>query len=219
MRFPNADPIGFSGGSNWFAYADGNPISMSDPFGLCAMVVDCRAGDTYGSGFVNPSMTDILAVTRALGRKYPILVDIEDGIDTLMNELPLEALGPNPAMFFEGMGMIGLRGVQNINVDVNKGGNLFRVVDDFELADIRQAGQFRTAPGSFEGKQFVDNLGDAQALQKRFSDFFGGNQTIVRGQAPQSVLDNASRIPFSDIPNGTAITIPPSDLLKVIPKH
>jgi RHS repeat-associated protein len=34
MRFLNADPIGFSGGSNWFAFADGNPISNSDPFGL-----------------------------------------------------------------------------------------------------------------------------------------------------------------------------------------
>jgi RHS repeat-associated protein len=36
MRFLNADPIGFSGGMNWFAFADGNPISLSDPFGLQA---------------------------------------------------------------------------------------------------------------------------------------------------------------------------------------
>jgi RHS repeat-associated protein len=36
MRFLNADPSGFSGGPNWFAYADGNPISKSDPFGLWA---------------------------------------------------------------------------------------------------------------------------------------------------------------------------------------
>jgi RHS repeat-associated protein len=34
MRFLNADPIGFSGGQNWFAYADGDPISKSAPFGL-----------------------------------------------------------------------------------------------------------------------------------------------------------------------------------------
>jgi RHS repeat-associated protein len=46
MRFLNADPIGFGGGSNWFAYADGNPISLSDPFGLCAGRNACTGG--YG---------------------------------------------------------------------------------------------------------------------------------------------------------------------------
>jgi len=92
------------------------------------------------------------------------------------------------------------------------------VVDDVELANIKKAGAFETVPGGFEGKQFIDNLGDAKALQKRFSDFFGGNQTIVPAKAPQSVIDKASKIPFSDIPNGTAITILEDQLPKVIPK-
>jgi RHS repeat-associated protein len=33
-RFINADPSGFLGGLNFYAYADGNPISLIDPFGL-----------------------------------------------------------------------------------------------------------------------------------------------------------------------------------------
>lgn len=34
MRFINPDPSVFSGGLNWFAYADGEPFSKLDPFGL-----------------------------------------------------------------------------------------------------------------------------------------------------------------------------------------
>ena len=33
-RFINPDPAGFAGGLNWYCYADGNPVSLSDPSGL-----------------------------------------------------------------------------------------------------------------------------------------------------------------------------------------
>ncbi len=36
-RFVNADAIGFEGGLNFYAYADGNPISLIDPFGFSAI--------------------------------------------------------------------------------------------------------------------------------------------------------------------------------------
>lgn len=53
MRFLNADPIGFSGGSNWFAYADGNPISKNDPFGLVAWGLPSQYSQSaeYREGF------------------------------------------------------------------------------------------------------------------------------------------------------------------------
>lgn len=42
-RFLNPDPAGFAGGLNWYAYADGNPVSFVDPYGLWAGVDDAIA--------------------------------------------------------------------------------------------------------------------------------------------------------------------------------
>jgi RHS repeat-associated protein len=35
-RFLNADPLGFGGGLNWYAFASGNPASLGDPAGEAA---------------------------------------------------------------------------------------------------------------------------------------------------------------------------------------
>jgi RHS repeat-associated protein len=42
-RFINPDPTGFAGGLNFYAYANGNPVSYLDPFGLAAWY------DTWGT--------------------------------------------------------------------------------------------------------------------------------------------------------------------------
>jgi RHS repeat-associated protein len=65
-RFINPDPSGFSGGLNFYAYANGNPVSYVDPFGLGAISDALAAASwfnaptpeetqiqTYLAGFVN----------------------------------------------------------------------------------------------------------------------------------------------------------------------
>ncbi|MFT3868476.1 MAG: RHS repeat-associated core domain-containing protein [Nibricoccus sp.] len=47
QRFLNADPIGFAGGMNWYAFANGNPVMMTDPEGKFAWAI---AGFFIGAG-------------------------------------------------------------------------------------------------------------------------------------------------------------------------
>lgn len=54
-RFINPDPAGFSGGLNFFAYANGNPVSYLDPFGLGAQ----GANDNYHDFALNTTSADL----------------------------------------------------------------------------------------------------------------------------------------------------------------
>ena len=49
-RFLSQDPSGFAGGLNWFAFANGNPVSYLDPFGLGAV------GENVNTSWINPSL-------------------------------------------------------------------------------------------------------------------------------------------------------------------
>jgi RHS repeat-associated protein len=62
-RFLNADPIGFGGGMNWYAFANGNPFMLMDPFGLCA-----EGGNILQRG--------VQAYSEGLGLTYNMLNNI-----------------------------------------------------------------------------------------------------------------------------------------------
>lgn len=175
MRFLNADPSGFSGGSNWFAYADGNPISLSDPFGLCAEKNACTGGYGTGSGW---SMTgSMLEYTRALGQEYPMLATIEDSLRSFVSDveynMPIEALGPNPTMIFEGTGSFLMKGAQSTNRAVATENlaftplskNVAGVADD-ALVHFAPEGYSTVRPG-VGGELFSFRYGDINHLTPR----------------------------------------------------
>jgi hypothetical protein len=62
LRFVNADPIGFDGGLNWYAYCGNDPISYADPFGLERKIFDAGWLERF---VVYGSRTAVEAVKQA----------------------------------------------------------------------------------------------------------------------------------------------------------
>ncbi len=60
-RFLNADPSGFSGGLNFYAYANGNPVSLTDPAGKYAILDDLAfTGSGAVLGAVGQGVADLV---------------------------------------------------------------------------------------------------------------------------------------------------------------
>jgi RHS repeat-associated protein len=45
-RFTQEDPIGLAGGVNLYGFANGAPVSYSDPYGLCSVLTNSATGET-----------------------------------------------------------------------------------------------------------------------------------------------------------------------------
>jgi RHS repeat-associated protein len=50
-RFTQEDPIGLAGGLNLYGYADGDPINLSDPSGLCPWCIGAVIGGATGAAY------------------------------------------------------------------------------------------------------------------------------------------------------------------------
>ena len=68
-RFINPDPVGFAGGLNWYCYADGNPVSYLDPFGLSGWTPDATSAYNYwmGAAVNGASQGGIIGNAQAAG--------------------------------------------------------------------------------------------------------------------------------------------------------
>lgn len=57
-RFTIEDPIGLAGGINLYGYAEGDPVTYSDPFGLCTPFPQCiqRAYDQLVESSINTAV-------------------------------------------------------------------------------------------------------------------------------------------------------------------
>lgn len=219
-RFLNPDPSGFAGGWNAFAYADGNPVSFVDPFGLSAAAGNedgfwsdyVEGVKDYWSGFgsaVAGVATPILhPIDTANGlinaAEHPIAAAQAIG-GAISNNLQAIANGDNRAAG-EFMGTIWtavatagageyLKGAQAAQV-VEKADevvNLYRAVSPEEFADVFKTGKFRPAPdgASLVGKQFGHDLDEIIKLADHFPDA----AAVIKAKIPKSVFDQLDHTP------------------------
>jgi RHS repeat-associated protein len=119
-RFINADPLGFGAGSNFYAFADGDPFSLVDPFGLATKME--AGGRSFLNAMFEPYVSAATTMNNAIQNVFwgglsaagSIAGEINNGL--VRAGAPLEGLGPlgfadDLALGLKALGTLG-RGVQ-----------------------------------------------------------------------------------------------------------
>jgi RHS repeat-associated protein len=87
-RFINPDPSGFKGGLNFYAFANGNPVSYLDPFGLGAV------GENQSTSWLSTGWNAVTSTASA-------------GVQDVYNVLYTGQLNPGPGVYDEAVNAAG----------------------------------------------------------------------------------------------------------------
>jgi|GEM_PF-1651165 len=210
-RFLSADPVPASPASfNRYWYANNNPYKYIDPDGRCVDGPSCEGMAQYFGGHPDEARPLVpFAAAGAAVAAAPILMNA--GMAALTN-LPATI---NAVNAIAEIGAGDALGGASLTVG---GTTLYRVVDDLELASVLKLGKFSPSPNGDTVKRFLDNSSDAEALAKKFGEFFGGGQHVVKGVATKDVMSSATKTQFKDVPGRQmeSVNIPSRLVDKVI---
>lgn len=142
-RFTQEDPIGLAGGMNAYGYAEGDPVSYSDPFGLC--------GKKDEEPCPNP---DFAAVFTRLSHMAPAM-------ETSITGAAAVTLAPAAAVI--GADAAGSAGTARLAINgAERLATFYRGVSGAEAADVEATGALRTIPNAMQGKNLTNTLEAAQ---------------------------------------------------------
>ncbi len=124
-QFTQADPIGIAGGLNAYGFADGDPVTYSDPYGLCTPMPECLTG----LGTLREELSNAVEGGRQwLSEKRQQLASLPErtrlyvrsGAAHLNSQFEIDGQGRTAVRANEGLASSATTAQLGVSVDVNK---------------------------------------------------------------------------------------------------
>jgi RHS repeat-associated protein len=134
-RFLQADPIGYQGGSNLYAYVENDTLNLTDPFGLCP---GCQNANPTNQLIQNDAITSVYPIETAIAVAAAAATG---GVSAAASRIMGAIIGeffPSPALP-PNMGDLTAGEIGQIQSTVNQAGRPLEVVGS-AASGARQAG-------------------------------------------------------------------------------